>query len=65
MKLFRNRENNRIALRFAGCLLAGMTLAAVFGGLHPHFPIWQATGPAALMLLLSFFVIPEVTRQRR
>ncbi len=65
MKLFPNRENNRVALRFAGCLVAGTTLAAVFGGLHPHFPIWQATAPAALMLLFAFFVIPEVTRKRR
>jgi hypothetical protein len=64
MKLFPNRDNNRIALRFAGCLVAGAALSAVFGGFVPHFTGWQAIGPIAMTLLLSFFVVPEISRQR-
>jgi hypothetical protein len=65
MKLFPHRDNNRIALRFVGCILLGAAVSALFLLYVPHFPGWPAVGPTALMLAVAVFVIPETMRQRR
>jgi hypothetical protein len=64
VKLFPNRDNNRIARRFAGCIVTGGALSVLFSLYIPHFPGWPAIGPAAVMLLVATFVIPEISRQR-
>ena len=63
MKLFPNAHNNRILLRFAACLLSGAVVSGVLGMFTPHFPGWQAVGPATLMLLIAISVIPYSLRQ--
>ncbi len=65
MKLFPNAQNNRIFLRFSGCLLAGTAVSAIVGLAVPHFPGWPAVGPAVLLLLVAIFVIPETMRRHQ
>jgi uncharacterized membrane protein len=65
MNLFLNKHNNRIAFRFASCLLAGCVVAGVLGTAVPHFRGWQAVGPACIMLLIIIFVIPYSMRPEK
>jgi len=62
MKVFPNAHNNRILLLFAICLLTGAVISGILAMVVPHFPGWQAVGPATLMLLLALFVIPYSLR---